>query len=258
MRKFALLLVLTTPIAGQEFGAHDSLLPKYNEPQDVARGELLFRQACAVCHGAEAKGGAQGPPLNTGRFKHAVADNDLYTVIANGIPGTQMPASAYEAPDVWRLISYMQSLAASRGTVELSGNPEAGMAVLRDKGRCLNCHTLGPDGNSGGPDLTEIGTLLSAGQIESALVEPNGEVRSNYWRAKARTKAGEEVVGYRLNEDTFSVQIRSRGRLRSLDKRQLTSYEVLTESPMPSYGDKLTETELADIVAYLTTLGGRR
>ena len=43
----------------------------------------------------------------------------------------------------------------------------------------------------------------------------------------------------------------------SLDKTTLREYQILTTSPMPSYRDKLTADEVADVVAYLASLKGK-
>ena len=61
----------------------------------------------------------------------------------------------------------------------------------------------------------------------------------------------------KLNEDTYTVQlIDEQERLRSFDKADLRELTVLTESPMPSYADRLSAQELADLLAYLVSLKG--
>ena len=71
------------------------------------------------------------------------------------------------------------------------------------------------------------------------------------------TGNGERLTGRRLNEDTYTVQlIDERERLRSFDKADLREYTVLMESPMPSYADRLSAEELADLLAYLVSLKG--
>ena len=68
---------------------------------------------------------------------------------------------------------------------------------------------------------------------------------------------GTVVNGRRLNEDTYSVQLLDdEGQLRALDKTTLREFRVITESPMPSYADSLSDQEIADVVAYLLTLRG--
>jgi len=75
---------------------------------------------------------------------------------------------------------------------------------------------------------------------------------------RAVTRDGKIINGRRLNEDTYTVQLLDdQEKLVSLTKADLREYAILTASPMPSYKDRLTESELADVVAYLLSLKGR-
>ena len=72
------------------------------------------------------------------------------------------------------------------------------------------------------------------------------------------TKDGKTITGRRLNEDTFTVQvIDDQERLLSLSKADFREYTILKTSPMPSYKDKLSAQEMADLLAYLVSLKGR-
>ena len=72
------------------------------------------------------------------------------------------------------------------------------------------------------------------------------------------TKDGTVINGRRLNEDTYSVQlIDDRERLHSLVKADLREFTISTTSPMPSYKDKLSDEEIADVLAYLLSLKGQ-
>jgi mono/diheme cytochrome c family protein len=65
------------------------------------------------------------------------------------------------------------------------------------------------------------------------------------------------VTGRLLNIDTFTVQlIDSKGQLRSFLKSELQNSSFFENSPMPSFKDKLSQQELADVVAYLVSLKG--
>ena len=71
-------------------------------------------------------------------------------------------------------------------------------------------------------------------------------------------KNGRTMTGRRLNEDTYTVQIiNSKGNLVSFAKADVREFQIQTTSAMPSYKDKLTEQELADLMAYLLSLKGQ-
>ncbi|MCC6393960.1 MAG: cytochrome c, partial [Bryobacterales bacterium] len=50
------------------------------------RGQTLFTQHCVVCHGATAEGGS-GPDLTSAVWSRSVTDDQLQTVIRDGVRG---------------------------------------------------------------------------------------------------------------------------------------------------------------------------
>ena len=73
----------------------------------------------------------------------------------------------------------------------------------------------------------------------------------------AVTKDGKVINGRRLNEDTYTVQlIDEQEHLVSLTKADLREFAVLKSTPMPSYKDKFSAQDLADLEAYLLSLKG--
>jgi hypothetical protein len=58
-----------------------------------------------------------------------------------------------------------------------------------------------------------------------------------------------------MNEDMDSFQmLEPSGRLRSLMKSDLASYEIVRTSPMPSFKGKIQGAELEDLIAFLASL----
>ena len=57
-------------------------------------GEYEFRANCAFCHGLGARGGGRGPDLTRTPKKHGDSDQEIFTVISIGVPGTAMPPTA--------------------------------------------------------------------------------------------------------------------------------------------------------------------
>ena len=69
---------------------------------------------------------------------------------------------------------------------------------------------------------------------------------------------GRELVGTRLNEDSYTIQVRDLlGQLHSFYKPHLQTLEKqFDQSLMQSYREQFSDAEIDDLVAYLTTLGG--
>jgi hypothetical protein len=70
------------------------------------------------------------------------------------------------------------------------------------------------------------------------------------------TRDGLELSGVRVNEDTFSIQIRdATGVIHSFFKSDLKElHKDFGKSPMPNYSSTLTTNEIDDLVAYLVSL----
>ena len=51
----------------------------------------MFRIYCSPCHGIGAQGG-RGPDLTLGTYSAGNSDADLFKVISDGAPGTEMAA----------------------------------------------------------------------------------------------------------------------------------------------------------------------
>jgi putative heme-binding domain-containing protein len=103
--------------------------------------------------------------------------------------------------------------------------------------------------------LSNIGSLRSLPELTAALTDPSAQVEPEFWSVRAKTKAGQDVSGRRLNEDMDTIQIRdTQNRLRTLYRADLASSQVVRTSPMPSFKDKLNAADLENLVAYLASL----
>lgn len=148
------------------------------------------------------------------------------------------------------------TLALIAGTVQAQavGDPANGRLVFEGKGNCTGCHRIQGNGSHFGPDLSQAGGR-SAAQLESSIVDPDAEIAPANRVVRVVTKSGAVTVGRLLNEDTFSVQLIDKAeRLVSFQKADLKEYAFETKSPMPSFKDKLSGQEVADVVAYLGSL----
>lgn len=227
---------------------------------DVEAGEQLFIENCALCHGPEGDA-VPGVALARGQFRHASSDEELGHLITNGIPGTAMPPSNFHEHQVTALISYLRSMTVSvASSMTKLGDAARGKTVFERKGECLKCHRVNGKGSYLGPELTDVGLTRRSAQLERSVLEPEAEILPQNRFFRVVTKDGMVVTGRLLNLDTFTVQVMdSNERLRSFFKENLTEFDFVDKSPMPSYEGKLSKDEVADVVAYLATLkGGNR
>lgn len=137
----------------------------------------------------------------------------------------------------------------------MAQDAERGRAIFEDKGACQTCHRVKATGSRAAPDLTTIGALLPADALRKALVDPNAALRPAVRSVRVVTRDGTVIIGRRLNEDTYTVQlIDEKEQLRSFLKSDLREFAVLGTARMPSYQDKLTAAEIADLISFLLSL----
>lgn len=226
-------------------------------PGDVEEGEQLFIENCAICHGPE---GDAVPRVNlaSGKFRHGSSDEELTQTIKNGIPGTAMPPGNFHEHQLTALIAYVRSMNASAGAATVTlGNAARGKTIFEGAGGCMKCHRVNGKGSYLGPELSDVGVTRRAAQLERSILEPDTEILPQNRFFSVTTPDGATITGRLLNLDTFSVQLMDANeRLRSFSKTNLKEYGFVDKSPMPSYKDKLSSEQLADLVGYLVTLRG--
>jgi len=137
------------------------------------------------------------------------------------------------------------------------GNEAAGAALVAGKGTCLTCHRVQGKGSRLGPDLSDIGTLRTAEQLLTSLLDPDTEILPENRFYRIVTRDGVTTSGRLLNLDTFQVLLLDeKEQLRSFQKSELREHGFIKGSKMPSYRERLSRQELADVIAYLSTLKG--
>ena len=115
-----------------------------------------------------------------------------------------------------------------------------------------------------GPDLTDVGARRGAARLRQVLLEPgsakprDGSGYFAFLIVQAATRDGRLVRGLRVNEDTFTLQIRdSENRLHSFPKDELVDLKRRTgASVMPSYASVLSASDIDDLIAFLAGLRG--
>jgi mono/diheme cytochrome c family protein len=207
---------------------------------DTSAGARVFRDSCAVCHGATGDGQGmaahhfKSPPrdLTRGRFKfrstasgQIPTDSDLVRTIVRGIPSTGMvPQDHLSDDEVQAVIAFVKSLSprfadgkAPRVLAIPAAPPVTPEAVARGarayvKGECAECH--GKEARGDGPSAKDLS------------VRPSDLTRRPF---KSGPTAGDIV----------------RTLLTGLDG-----------TPMPSYYQVLEDDELWDLAYWLDSRAG--
>src|SRR5215203_6373962 len=146
--------------------------------------------------------------------------------------------------------------AAPRGdqNESLAGEAGRGRALVESSG-CFDCHRIEDRGSRLGPNLSHIAGRRTAVRLRQALVAPDEEVVPDNRFVRIITKDGTTVTGKLLNQDAISVQMMN-------PKEELTTYlrtnirelTILDKGLMPSVEGKLNAQQVADVVAYLSSL----
>ncbi len=232
-------------------------------------GEKLFQTHCAPCHGPKGEGG-RGANLAVRKLPRAPDDAALAAIIATGIPGTQMPATRMTAEESAQLVRFVRSLGKSQSAA-VPGDRANGEKLFWSKGNCGQCHTVGARGGHIGPDLTDVGARRGPAYLRTSILQPEADIPENfasyrkliympdnYLRVHAVTQDGKEITGERVDEDTFTIQIRDdQDHLFSFRKDELRELRKdWGKSPMPSYQGVFSAQELQDVIAWLASLQG--
>jgi putative heme-binding domain-containing protein len=226
------------------------------EATDIEYGAILYSMNCITCHG---ENGDLMPQINLrgGVFPNSPGDRELGENIKNGIPGTAMVATAYNNSEITALIAYIRNITTVDPSSVVLGDPVRGQALYQGDGDCASCHRIYGRGPRAAPDLSNIGAIRSAAQLERTILGSEGELIPINRPVRIVTADGTVINGRRLNEDRYTVQLVDENeRLRSLVKSELDEYTLLDTSAHPAYAEVFTDENRADLLAYLLSLKG--
>jgi putative heme-binding domain-containing protein len=203
--------------------------------------------------------GGRGPALTIPKLRRAADGQELIELVIGGVEANGMPSFWFlgQRP-VFQVAAYVHSLGAGAQAALPPGNSEHGKLLFKANG-CAGCHVVDGEGAAYGPELSDIGAQRNAAFLRESILDPGASLPEGFAIVHATPRGGQAVTGVRLNEDSFTIQLRdAAGKFYSFRKLELTNLRKdFDKSPMPTYRGKLSDRDLDDLVAWLASLRGK-
>lgn len=135
------------------------------------------------------------------------------------------------------------------------GDVRQGRKLFFGKAVCSTCHSVIGQGGDFGPDLTNIGDIRSRHDILEAIVYPSASFAREHETFRITTKAN-SYTGIIKGQFPEAILVETGpGVSVRVSRAEIASIEPQNISMMPpGLNDQLTTAEMADLLAYLTSL----
>jgi len=255
------------PPAGRSERAPDYPERSPAPPEQVARGQQLFKGNCSFCHGSDARGGETGPNLVRDQVVLADQHGELIApVVQNGIPGRGMPKLTLSATEIADIAAWLHSQPLSdRGAPStldiLVGNAKQGEAYFNGAGHCTQCHSVKGD-------LAGIGGRYEPKMIQNLVVSGGGGRRGRRSAGAAPPQplattvtvtlpSGQAITGELDHISAFVVALREPDGTYKSFARHDSIPQVVVTNPRQWHIDMLPkwrDSDIHNLTAYLVTL----
>jgi len=138
----------------------------------------------------------------------------------------------------------------------VGGDYRAGRRVFdrNPTAQCTRCHAVGGAGGNVGPQLENIGNILSREQILESLIEPSKRLAPGYGSVALTLKDGQKVNGILEEETEDELTLRtSEAEPLEIPVSRIEKRENMP-SAMPAMGRLISKRELRDLIEYLANL----
>ena len=110
-------------------------------------------------------------------------------------------------------------------------------------GQCVRCHGLEKGSVGVGPNLSEIGELLTRKQLLEALIEPSKRLAPGYGVVNLTLRGGQMVAGILMEENEEELILKTSEAEPIEIPRERIETRINTPSSMPPMGQILTKRE---------------
>ncbi len=145
---------------------------------------------------------------------------------------------------------------------EGEGNAQAGERIFYHLrvGGCFRCHEFEGRGYQIGPDLTNIGRMMTRERLVQSIVDPSREIAPMFTNWSIQTKDGEAKTGVHVGDEVdgrikFADQ---NGRVFHVHPNDIERRQPSSQSVMPaSLAENMTAQELRDLLAFLVGVASK-
>jgi PQQ-dependent dehydrogenase (methanol/ethanol family) len=213
-----------------------------------------FAKSCAVCHGGEAQGTDRAPALRNNRELRGASEPEIAALISNG--RGNMPAFSFlPRAQIQELAGFIHAMNADAFDVKPAGDATAGAGIFFGSGGCSACHTAQGHGGVNGPDLSNIGRLVTLSELNQSLQEPDARIAQGYGLVQVKLRNGTQLRGFARSQGSHDLQLQTLdGQLHLLLESEYTDVVAEKHSLMPAFHG--TPEEHRDLVAFLSGLEG--
>ena len=226
----------------------------------VARGETLFADQCATCHGKQGEGDI-GPALNAKKYLSSVDDGQIFENIQAGVPGTGMPAWAQEhgGPltheqilDVVAFIRHWEPTAQDAAKPKATPDPNQGKAIFG--AICYACHGANGEGTARAPALNskELLTQFDDAWLQQTITQGRPSKGMPTWGTVLSPEQINSLVAYIRSWEATAPVIPTPG-VNATPAGGVTpsasASPAATETPLPNATETVTATEAAGAAA---------
>ncbi len=193
----------------------------------------------------------------------------IFVNLIDKLSGKQLPQSLAldlgEAVDSTKSTSLIAKLAPMRSNGEtvadfqdalVGGNAQLGRRyfMTNSAAECVRCHSIGGQGGEVGPNLSNIGNILSREQILQALVEPSARISPGFGMVMLTLKDGQTAAGILTAENDHELVLKtSEAEPLKIPVARIAKRDNVPSS-MPPMGSIMSKREIRDVVEFLSGL----
>ena len=150
-----------------------------------------------------------------------------------------------------------EEMAATVAQIKEQGNAAHGELIFRRAElNCLKCHAISGAGGKVGPDLVSIGSSAQVDYLVDSILDPNKNVKEGFQSLVVATDEGKIMTGIKVRETDTDLLLRDvEDREFAIPLKSIEDQKSGTSLMPVGLVDKLTRSELIDLVKFLSELG---